>query len=160
MIKWLVYQRKWIQLGSFIFAVSLFPVYSYGGAGFSHTQQTSKNRQAGKKKPIKKTKGVKKAMSQFPPHPGKIKLIELYSNSVREVSADDVPEHSRFVYLKDGVETHDPQEATERIPIVEEHMMSLDAHGNLVPKEQATRIRIKQFGPGQRPLRDTTLVKN
>jgi len=99
-------------------------------------------------------------MSQFPPRPGKIKMIDMYPKDEHDVPYEEAPEHSRFVYLKNGVETNDESEATERIPIVEVHMRPLDENGNLVPKEKAVKIRIKELGPDQRPLRDTVMIKN
>lgn len=105
------------------------------------------------------TKNGEKKVATFPPHPGKIKMVDLSSGKSWEVPVADVPERQRFVYLRDDVETSDPDEATERVPIVEIQMLPLDANGNVVPKDKAVTIRIKEIGPDQRPLRSTSMVK-
>jgi hypothetical protein len=98
-------------------------------------------------------------MKQFAPHPGTIRMIDESDGSVRTVKADDVPERRRFVYLnKDGVEVDSAEEAVERIPIVEVRMTPTDGKGNLVAKDHAQLIRIKEFGPGNRLLRSTTMT--
>ena len=51
-----------------------------------------------------------------------------------DVPIDEVPEAQRFVYLKDGLETGNPAEATERVPIVEVRMISVDVRGNLIAR--------------------------
>ncbi len=38
-------------------------------------------------------------------------------------------------------------------------MIPLDEKGNIVPKERATVIRRKEFGPDHQPLRSSTLTK-
>jgi hypothetical protein len=96
-------------------------------------------------------------MIQFPEHPGTLRVLNFFHNSSTVTPVDEFPESKRFVYLKDGVETDDQAEATERVPIVEMHLISLDATGKLVPSDQAATIRIKEFGPDHRPLRSTTL---
>jgi hypothetical protein len=87
-------------------------------------------------------------------------MVDLSTGTAREVPFLEAPERQRFVYLKDGVETSNVDVATERIPIVEVQMMPLDKLGNIVPKEKAALIRIKEFGPNKRPLRSSTLVKD
>jgi hypothetical protein len=99
-------------------------------------------------------------MKPFPDHPGKFKMVDFFHETSKMVLIDDVPENRRFVYLKNGVETHDPDEATERVPIVEVHLLSSDEMGNLVSPEVAERVRIKEFGPEMRPLRSTTLRRD
>lgn len=102
-------------------------------------------------------------MSQisFAPHPGSIRMVEVQTDTSRDVPVDEVPEERQFVYLtKDGVETSDPEEATERVPVVEVRMISVDARGNLVPKESATKLVIYEIGPDDRPLRHTTMIRN
>jgi hypothetical protein len=96
-------------------------------------------------------------MTRFPEHPGTLSVLDLFRNTTTVSPVAEVPESQRFVYLKDGVETHDPAAATERVPIVEVHLISLNADGKLVPTEEAVEIRIKQFGPDHRPLRSTTM---
>lgn len=96
----------------------------------------------------------------FPSHPGKIKVVDLSTNISRDVPFEEVPERGRFVYLKSGLETADPLDATERVPIVEVEMLPLDRNGNIVSKDKATTIRIKEFGPNKRPLRNSTMVKD
>jgi hypothetical protein len=97
------------------------------------------------------------SMKPFPEHPGKIKMMDLFHRTSKIVSIEDIPENRRFVYLKDGVETHDPSEATERVPIVEVQMLSSDERGNLVSPENAKLVEIKEFGPDMRPLRSTIM---
>ncbi len=87
-------------------------------------------------------------------------MVEVFAGTAREVRLEDVPESQRFVYLKDGVETSDPAEATERIPIVEVRMISIDERGHLVSKDDAAKLIIEERGPEGRPLRHTTMVRN
>jgi hypothetical protein len=96
-------------------------------------------------------------MTRFPEHPGTLRVLDFFHKTSTVSPVAEVPESKRFVYLKDGVETHDPAAATERVPIVEVHLISLDASGKLVPTDEAATIRIKEFGPDQRPLRSTTM---
>jgi hypothetical protein len=96
-------------------------------------------------------------MKPFLDHPGKIKMMDLFHRTSKIVSIEDIPENRRFVYLKDGVETQDSKEATERVPIVEVHMLSSDEKGNLVSPEIAKLVEIKEFGPDMRPLRSTIM---
>lgn len=98
--------------------------------------------------------------NKFPAHPGTIRMTEEYAKTAREVPIAEVPEARRFVYLKDGKETTNPAEATERVPIVLVRMLSLDERGNLVAKEVATKVVIHEFGPEGRPLRHTTMTRN
>lgn len=110
--------------------------------------------------PQSKSKGGQQMM-QFAPHPGTIRMVEESDGSVRIVRAEDVPERRRFVYLdKNGREVDSAEEAVERIPIVEVRMTSTDGRGNLVPKDRAQLIRIKEFGPEGRLLRSTTMIPN
>lgn len=87
-------------------------------------------------------------------------MIDMYDKSVRELPASEAPERVRFVYLdKDGREVNANQNPVDRIPVVEVHMIPLDEKGNIVPKERATVIRRKEFGPDHQPLRSSTLTK-
>jgi len=98
-------------------------------------------------------------VKQFPPHPGSIKMIDKFANSSRTERAEEVPERHRFVYMdKDGREVDSVEEAVERIPIVEVQMISTDGDGNLVAKDRAQLIRIKELGPERRLLRSTTMT--
>jgi hypothetical protein len=100
-------------------------------------------------------------MKQFAPHPGTIRMIDESDGSVRIVKAEEAPERRRFVYLdKDGGEIDSAEKAVERIPIIEVRMTPTDGKGNLVPKERAHQIRIKEFGPEGRLLRSTTMTPN
>ena len=96
-------------------------------------------------------------MKPFPDHPGEIKMVDFFHQTSKTVLIEDVPENRRFVYLKNGVETHDPDESTERVPILEVHMLSLDKTGNLVSPDIANMVRIGEFGPDMRPLRSTSM---
>jgi hypothetical protein len=93
----------------------------------------------------------------FPEHPGQIRIVDLFRGTSKMAPIADVPESRRFVYLKNGIETHDPSEATERVPIVEVRMLSLNERGNLVAPEIAYKVRIDEFGPDNRPLRSTIM---
>jgi hypothetical protein len=96
-------------------------------------------------------------MTRFPEHPGTLHVLDVFSQMSTVVPLAEVPESRQFVYLKEGVETHDPAAATERVPVVEVHLISVDGSGKLVPAGQAATIRIKEFGPDHRPLRSTIL---
>jgi hypothetical protein len=96
-------------------------------------------------------------MSRFPDHPGTVRVLDVSGQTSKDTPVAEMPESQRFVYLKDGVTTYDPDEATERVPVVEVHLIGMDEQGNPVPAEQARTIRKKEFGPGHRPLRSTTL---
>lgn len=100
-------------------------------------------------------------MSQenFAPHPGSIRMVDVQAGTSRDMPIDQVPEDQRFVYLKDGVETRSASEATERVPIVEVRMVSVNKRGDLVPKEQAAKLVVYEIGPEGRPLRHTTMVR-
>lgn len=98
--------------------------------------------------------------TEFAPHPGSIRMKEMYTGTERVVPISEVPEAQQFVWLKGGIETANKAEATERVPIVEVRMISIDERGNLVPKEEATQLVIHEFGPEGRALRHTTMVRN
>lgn len=92
-------------------------------------------------------------------HPGEIKMIDEYDDSVEVQRASETPERHRFVYLDGrGIEVESPDESVERIPIVEVRMTPTDGEGNLVPRDRAKLIRIKEFGPEHRLLRTTTMT--
>ena len=93
-------------------------------------------------------------------HPGTVTMITVFEESSKEVPVEEVPETSRFVYFIDDVETSDPESATRAVPIVEVRMFSLDDEGNLVPPDQATTIRIKEYGPEGEFLRTTRMVRD
>jgi hypothetical protein len=118
-----------------------------GAWGFERQEQSAKSYRG-------------RTMKTFPPHPGTIKMVDVYAKTSREVPAEEVPERGRFVYLKDGIETENKSEATERVPIVEVEMLSLDEEGHLVSKEVATKVRMNEFGPQHKLLRSTTMVKH
>ncbi len=100
-------------------------------------------------------------MKQFAPHPGAIRMIDESDGSVGMVKAEDAPERRRFVFLdKDGREVESLEEAVDRIPIVEVRMTPTDGKGNLVRKDRAQVIRIKEFGPEKRLMRSTTMTPN
>lgn len=104
-------------------------------------------------------KGEQK-VNPFPDHPGIIRMIDMQDKSVRELSASDAPESVRFAYInKEGKEVEASQNPVERVPIVEIHFIPLDSKGNIVPKDRATVIRRKEFGPDHRPLRSSTMTK-
>ena len=89
-------------------------------------------------------------------------MIDDYDKSVRLVKAEEVPIEHRFVYFDKAGHEIPANDATavERIPIVEVRMTPTDGDGHLVPKEQASMIRINEIGPEKRPLRSTTMTKD
>ena len=95
-----------------------------------------------------------------PKHPGTILFINDGDGSRRSRPVHDVPENKRFVYLAKGVETHAPDKADEAIPIVEVRLTPVDGTGKVVPASLAKKIRVNEFGPAQRLLRSTTMLKN
>ena len=97
-------------------------------------------------------------VSTMAAHPGQIRMVDMFTKEAKEVPASDAPERQRFVYLKDGVEVSNAGQATERVPIVEVEMYPLDANGNLIAKEHAATIRIREYGPSHRLLRTTTMI--
>jgi hypothetical protein len=91
-------------------------------------------------------------------HPGTITVVDMATKQRTERPAEDYPELERFVFLKRGMQTDDPREADEIIPIVEIRHMPLDDNNQLVPKDRATRVQIIELGPGGRPLRYATAI--
>ncbi|HZO16820.1 MAG TPA: hypothetical protein VFB62_26265 [Polyangiaceae bacterium] len=89
----------------------------------------------------------------FAPHPGTIVLVDRATGEEKERPADEFPEAQRYVYLRNGEETLVPEEATERVPIVRIETATMDDRGNLVPREQATRMHVMELGPDGRRLR-------
>ncbi|MEP6502487.1 MAG: hypothetical protein ABJD97_04110 [Betaproteobacteria bacterium] len=98
--------------------------------------------------------------STMPPfkHPGEVRMVDMFTHEVKIVPATDVPEGQRFVYYKDDLELTSPDGATRAVPVVEMRMFSLDGAGHLVPKAQASRLRILEIGPDGDTLRTTLLV--
>ena len=147
-----------LALGCFaVIALCLADVSGHWPADVCRAEAAGQKRGTKERRRSRRKEGGRK-MASFQQHPGVIKTLDVYSNTVTHVSVEDVPDERRFVYLKDGVETT-PDEATERVPIVEVHILTLDEQGSLVSKEKATSIRIKEFGPDHRPLRSTLMVK-
>lgn len=100
-------------------------------------------------------------MTEQPAHPGEIRMVDAYDKSIRLVSAAEVPNRQKFVMLdKQGVETSDPQLAVQYLPIVMARVLRLDAKGDLVPADRATQIRILEYGPDDRLLRSTLMLKD
>lgn len=88
-------------------------------------------------------------------HPGTIRHVSAYDGKVEHKSIEGMPEEHVFVYLKNGVEVRDREAADEVVPIVEVHMMSWNANGQLVSPQEAVRMDIYEFGPERRTLRIT-----
>ena len=93
-----------------------------------------------------------------PQHPGKVVLAEFPANTKREISVDDFPAEKRFVFLKNGFEVA-PDKADEVVPVVKVDMIPLNDRDDMVPKDQATKVMIKEYGPEGRPLRMTIMIK-
>ena len=87
-------------------------------------------------------------------------MVNMFTHTVHSVDASEVPDRNKFVYLKGRVETHDPKEATERIPIVEVRMVPLDRNGSLVSADDAYEVRITEIGPNGRVLRSSLMIKD
>jgi hypothetical protein len=98
-------------------------------------------------------------MTPFPDHPGTIRVVDVFRRTSQDSLVAGFPAAGWFVYLKDGVETDDPDLATERVPVVEVHVIGVGPKGNLVPTERALTVRVEEFGPGRRPLRTTTVCR-
>ena len=92
-------------------------------------------------------------MIDFPPHPGTIRVLESPVGAVSEVQVDSVPEAQRFVYFKAGEETFDPEDADERVPILEVCLCPVDAEGRPVDRPSAARVILEERGPEGRLLR-------
>ena len=103
-----------------------------------------------------------KASAAMPlaPHPGTIKMVDMFNHETRIVRIDGVPPDRRFVYFKDDLEIASADGATRAVPIIEVRMFPLDAHGQLVAKALATRIRMIELGPNEQALRTTLMVPN
>lgn len=93
-------------------------------------------------------------------HPGDVRMVDEYTREVRVVPLSQVPESQRFVFYKGDEEIASAEGATRAVPIVEVRMFSLDAHGKLVDKAHAARLRIIEIGPDGQPLRTTLLLPN
>lgn len=96
-------------------------------------------------------------MVAHPPHPtGRIIYYDGNTDTVvDETPILEVPEHMRFVYLKDGDIVPDPDEADEIVPIVAVYRFTTDERNNLVPSQQATWAIIEERDPDGRTVRRT-----
>ena len=94
-------------------------------------------------------------------HPGTIKIVDAYDKSVEEVPSESQPFQEQFVMLDaDGIETHDPNLAVEHIPIVLVRVLRLDANGELAPADRAIQMEILEYGPDDRLIRSTLMMKD
>jgi hypothetical protein len=92
--------------------------------------------------------------------PATIKIATVALKKTEVVTSDSVPESDRLVMIDDqGIETHDPKQAKETIPVVEIRVVTLNGKGELVAPDQAHTMRILLYGAGERLLRSTTMVK-
>lgn len=99
-------------------------------------------------------------MKVFPAHPGKILITDMHTKLTHEADASQSSDRAKFVYLdSNGVEVDSPEEAAERVPVVEVQMIPTDGRGVSVSREEAKQIRVLEFGPSHRPLRSTAMVK-
>ncbi len=101
-------------------------------------------------------------MESFASHPGTIRSFDGDTKEIRIAKAEEVPIKHRFVYLdRDDheVEATDTN-AVERIPIVEVRMTPTDGKGNIVPRKQAKKMEIIEYGPDHRFLRSTLMFRN
>lgn len=92
------------------------------------------------------------------PHPGTLKMVDMFTHEASTVPIDAEPHERRFVCFKDGIEIVGAEGATTAVPIVEVRMFPLDSQGRLVAKAQAARIRVVELGPGGEPLRTTLML--
>ena len=104
---------------------------------------------------------VKKVASMTQPeHPGTIRIENVSGKSVENVPYDSVPQRQRFVMLDaNGVETNNPGEAKETIPIVYVRVVMLDEKGKHARPEDAHSMQILEYGPNERLLRSTIMQK-
>src|SRR5271166_5386527 len=91
--------------------------------------------------------------------PAYIRNLDTTTGEVTETPSSEVPEGRRFVFLRGGNEVASRELADEVLPVVEVHVVPMDAKGRMVPRERATRIRIEEFGPGGRLLRWTMMTR-
>ncbi|MBC7568890.1 MAG: hypothetical protein H7319_04040 [Spirosoma sp.] len=101
-------------------------------------------------------------MESFAPHPGIIRMIDDDTKEIRNVKAEEKSVRRQFVYPdRDDheVEATDTN-AVKRIPIVEVCMTPTDGKGNIVPRKQAKKMEIIEYGPDHRFLRSTLMFRN
>lgn len=107
-------------------------------------------RQAERPGAVKKSVGASvpgHPVMPFPPHPGTIKIKNLFDNKIVEVPIDLVPPPDQFIYYKNGKEVEDPAIADDRIPIVREEILPLNKTGEKTALNKSTKIHIKEYGP-------------
>lgn len=101
-------------------------------------------------------------MEAFTPHPGTIRSVDGDTKEIRIAKAEEVPIKHRFVYFDrdehevDATDTN----AVVRIPVVEVRMTPTDGNGNIVPRKQAKKIEIIEYGPNHQFLRSTLMFRN
>lgn len=94
----------------------------------------------------------------LPPHPGEVRMLDMFTHELKVLPVQAIPEERRFVYLKDGIEVSAAAGADRAVPIVEVRMFPVDAEGRLVEKSKAVRIRITEHGPDGQSLRSTLMM--
>lgn len=93
-------------------------------------------------------------------HPGTIRIENVSAKTVEIVPYDSVPQRQQFVMLDaNGVETNNPGEAKERVPIVYVRVIMLDEKGQHARPEYASSMQILEYGPNERFLRSTIMQK-
>jgi len=95
---------------------------------------------------------VKKVASMTKPeHPGTIRIDSVSAKSVEIVPYHSVPQRQRFVMLDaNGVETNNPSEAKESIPIVYVRVVMLDEKGQHARPKDARSMQSSNLGRGTR----------
>lgn len=73
------------------------------------------------------------------------------------VEAATVPDDVKFIYYDaEGEQTSDTSTASDRVPIVEVEITSLDKTGKPVAPKHAVLFFMNEYGPRRRELRHTT----
>jgi hypothetical protein len=103
---------------------------------------------------------TKVASMTQPEHPGTIRIENVAAKTVEVVPYDSVPPRQQFVMLDaNGVETNNPGEAKQRVPIVHVRVIMLDEKGQHARPEDARSMQILEYGPDERLLRSTIMQK-
>lgn len=90
-----------------------------------------------------------------------IEFVDGNTNTVvSRVSAEEVPPANREVYLRQGVQVSNRDEADEVVPIVRVVRLMIDEAGQPVEPEQASRALIREFDEHGVLRRETLQVRS
>ena len=87
-----------------------------------------------------------------------IEFIDASTGESNFTPSEQLPPERRAVYLSQGVAVDRQEEADEIVPIVKVVMLPQDENGELVSKEKAQRIIIREYGEGERIVRETLML--